>query len=97
MSLIAIIKIDDQCSDREINDLLAQENSDNLCLVEENTTQVEQYEFVTIFPSCLKGKEGFEGISHGLEQATGKNEVPIVDCIPRQFAIAPVHCDNCLD
>jgi hypothetical protein len=48
-------------------------------------------------PLCLRGKEGFSGISHDLEQATGKNEVPIVDCIPRQSTIAPVHCDNCLD
>jgi hypothetical protein len=97
LSSIPMIEIDDQCSDQEINDFLAQENPDNLCLVEENTTQVEQYDFVTRLPPCLKGKEGFAGISHDLEQAIGKNEVPIVDCIPRRSAIAPVHCDSCLD
>jgi hypothetical protein len=42
-------------------------------------------------------KEGFVGIGHDLEQATGKNEVPIVDCIPCRSAITPVHCDNFLD
>jgi hypothetical protein len=48
-------------------------------------------------PPCLKGKEGFVGISHDLNQATGKHKIPVVDYIPHRSAIAPVHCDSFLD
>jgi hypothetical protein len=52
---------------------------------------------VSKLPPCLKGKEGFAGISHDLKQATGKNEIPVVDYIPHWSSIAPVHCDSFLD
>ena len=44
-----------------------------------------------------QGKEGFLGIGHNLEQTIGKNEAPLVDCVPRRSVITPVHCDSCLD
>ena len=52
---------------------------------------------MTNLTPCLKGKEGFFGIGHKLEQTTGKNEAPFIDCVPRRFSITPVHCDSCLD
>jgi hypothetical protein len=97
LSSIAMIEIDDQCSDPEINDFLAREDPENQCPRKEVVTQVEQYDFVSKLPPCLRGREEFAGISHDLEHATGKNEVPMVDCIPRQSTIPPVHCDSCLD
>ena len=95
--LIITIEVNGQCLDGEINDFLAHEDPKNQCLGKEVVTPIEQYDSVTKLPPCLKGKEGFAVISHDLEQATSKNEVPIVDCIPRRFVITPVHCDNCLD
>jgi hypothetical protein len=97
LSSISMIEVNDQCSDQEINDFLAQEDPDNQCPGNEAITQFEQYDFVSKLPLCLKGKEGFAGIGHDLEQATGKHEIPIADCIPHRSAITPVHCDSCLD
>jgi hypothetical protein len=76
---------------------LAREDPKNQCSRREVITHVEQYDFVTNLPPCLKGKEGFLGIGHNLEQTTGKNEAPLVDCVPRRSTITPVHCDSCLD
>jgi hypothetical protein len=92
-----MINVNDQCSDQEINDFLVQEHPDNQYSENEAITQVEQYDFVSKLPPCLKGKEGFASIIHDLKQATGKHEIPVVDYIPYRFAIVPVHCDNCLD
>jgi hypothetical protein len=97
LSSILTIEVNDQCSDQEINDFLAQEDPDNQCPRNETNAQVEQYDFVSRFPPCLKGQEGFNGISHDLSQATGKHKIPIADFIPHRSAIAPVHCDSCLD
>jgi hypothetical protein len=97
MSSIDTIKIDDKCSYREINQFLACEDPKDQCPGKGVVSQVEKYDFVSNLPPCLKGKERFSSIGHDLEQAIGKNEVPIVDYIPRQSAITPVHCDNCLD
>jgi hypothetical protein len=95
--LIDLIEIDDRYSDQEIDDFLAREDPKNQCSREEVVTHVEQYDFVTNFPPCLRGKEGFSGIGHDLEQATGKNEALVVDYVPRRSVITPVHCDSCLD
>jgi hypothetical protein len=92
-----MIEVNDQCSDQEINDFLAQKDLDNQCPENEVITQVEQYDFVSKLPPCLKSKEGFAGISHDLKHAIGKHEIPIADYIPHRSAIAPVHCDSCLD
>jgi hypothetical protein len=97
LSSISTIEVNDHCSDQEINDFLAQEDPDNQCLGNETTGQDEQYDFVSRLPPCLKGKEGFAGISRDLKQATGKQEKPVVEYIPHRSAIAPVHCDTCLD
>jgi hypothetical protein len=97
LSSISTIEVNDHCSDQEINDFLAQEDPDNQSLKNETVGQVEQYDFVSRLPPCLKGQEGFVGISHDLKQATGKHEIPIVEYIPHRSAIAPVHCDSCLD
>jgi hypothetical protein len=96
LSSIDPIEIDDRCSDREIDDFLAREDPKNQCSRKEVVTQVEQYDFVTNLPPCLKGKESFSGIDHDLEQTIGKNEAPVVDCVPRRAAITPMHCDSCL-
>jgi hypothetical protein len=97
LSSIDLIEIDDRCSYREIDDFLAREDPKNQCSRREVITHDEQYDFVTNLPPCLKGKEGFLGIGHNLEQTTGKNEAPLVDCDPRRSTITPVHCDSCLD
>ena len=76
---------------------MAREDPKNQCSRREVITHVEQYDFVTNLPPCLKGKEGFLGIGHNLEQTIGKIEAPLVDYVPRQFAITLVHCDSCLD
>ena len=62
-----MIKIYDQCSYWEINNFLAREDLENQCPRKEVVTQVEQYDFVTKVPPCLKGKQGFVGIIHDLE------------------------------
>jgi hypothetical protein len=97
LSSISMIEVNDHCSDDEINDFLALEDLDNQCLGNETLGQAEQYDFVSRLPPFLKGQEGFAGISHDLKQATGKHETPIVEYIPPRPAIAPVHCDSCLD
>ena len=83
MILIDLIKIDDWCLDREIDNFLACEDPKNQCSRREFITNDEQYDFVTNLPPCLKGKEEFLGIGHSLEQTTGKNEAPLFDCDPR--------------
>jgi hypothetical protein len=97
LSSIDPIEIDDRCSNREIEDFLAREDPENQCYRREVITHVKQYEFVTNFPPCLKGKEGFSGIEHDLEQTIGKNEAPLVYCVPRRSTISPVHYDSYLD
>jgi hypothetical protein len=97
LSSIYTIEINDHYSYQEINDFLAREDPDNQCPDNEAITQIEQYDFVSKLPPCLEVKEGFAGISHDLKQATMKQEIPVVDYIPHQFSIAPIHCDNCLD
>jgi DNA-directed RNA polymerase subunit N (RpoN/RPB10) len=97
LSSIDLINIDDWCSDREIDDFLAREDLENQCSRREVITHVEQYDFMTNLPPCIKGKEGFLGIGHELEETIGKNEVPLVDHVSRRSAISPVHCDSCLN
>jgi hypothetical protein len=94
---ISTIEVNDSCSNQEINDFLAQEDTNIQCLGNETIGQDEQYEFVSGLPPCLKGKEGFVGISRDLKQARGKQEKPVVEYIQHRSAIAPVHCDTCLD
>jgi hypothetical protein len=36
-------------------------------------------------------------LGHDLKQATGRAEAPIAEYTQTRPAIAPVHCDNCLD
>jgi len=97
LTSIDLIEIDDRCSDREIEDLLAREDPENQCSRREVITHVKQYDFVTNFPLCLKGTEGFSGIRHDLEKTTSKNEAPLVDCVPHRSTISPIHCDRFLD
>jgi hypothetical protein len=91
------IDINDQFSDWEIDNFLAREDPENQCPRKEVVTQVEKYDFVSKLPPCLKGKESFSGIGHDLEQNIGKNEAPVVDCVPHWSSITLVHCDNWLD
>jgi hypothetical protein len=62
----------------KINDFLAREDLENQCLGKEVVTQVEQYDFVSKLPPCLRAREGFAGISHDLEQTTGKMKYPLL-------------------
>jgi hypothetical protein len=48
------------------------------------------------YPHVSEAKRFFS-ISHDLEQAIGRHEASVTDCIPQQSIIAPVHCDNYLD
>jgi hypothetical protein len=59
LSSIAMIEIDDQCSDREINDFLAREDPENQCPRKEVVTQVEQYDFVSKFTPVSQRKRRF--------------------------------------
>jgi hypothetical protein len=86
----------DEVSDHEIEDFLAREDPEMQCSKKEVITHVEPYDFVTNLYPCLKGKKGFSGIDHDLEQTTGKVEAPLVDCVLRRSAISPVPCDSCL-
>jgi hypothetical protein len=97
LSSISMIKVNDHCSNDEINDFLAREDMDNQCLENETFGQVVQYNFVSRLPPFLKGQEGFVGIGHDLKQATGRAEAPIAEYTQPRPAIAPVHCENCLD
>jgi hypothetical protein len=92
-----MIKVNNHCSDEEINDFLAWEDPDNQCLKNETVGQAEQYDFVSRLPPFLKGQEGFAGISHDLKQVTEKHEIPVVEYVPPQPAIASTLCDSCLD
>jgi hypothetical protein len=97
LSSIEPIEIDDRGSDHEIEDFLIWEDPENQCSRREVITHFEPYDFVTNLPPCLKGKEGFSGIGHDLEQTVGKIEAPLVDCVPHRSVVTPVHCDSCLD
>jgi hypothetical protein len=94
---ISTIKVNDHCLDEDINDFLAKEDPDNQCLKNEIVVQAKPYDFVSRLPMFLKGQEGFVGLIHDLKQVARKHERPIVEYIPPQPSIAPVHCDNCLD
>jgi hypothetical protein len=97
LSSISVIEVDDHLTDDEINDFLAREDVDNQCLGNEIVSEATQYDFVSKLPLFLKDQKGFAGIGHDLKQATGKTEAPIVEYTQPRPAIAPVHCDNCLD
>jgi hypothetical protein len=94
---ISTIEVNDHCSDEEINDFLALEDPYNQSLKNETVGQVEQYDFVSRLPLCLKGQEGFAGIGHDLKQDIGKHEILVAENIPHRSTIAPVHCVSFLD
>jgi hypothetical protein len=97
LSSISVIKVNDHCSEHEINDLLTREDVDNQCLENETIGQAIKYEFVSRLPLFLKIQEGCVGIGHDLKQAMGNTEAPIADYTQPQPAITPVHCGNYLD
>jgi hypothetical protein len=53
----------------------------------------EPYDFVTNFPPCLKGKEGFYGIRPDQKKITDKVDTPMFDCALHRPAISPIQCD----
>ena len=55
----------------------------------------EPYEFVTNFPPCLKGKEGFSGIRNDQGKIAGKVDTSMFDCTLHQPSILPGQCDVC--
>jgi hypothetical protein len=97
LSLISTIEVNHHYSDEEINDFLAWEHPNSQSLKNKIVSQVEKYDFVSRLHPCLKGQESFTSMGHDLKQAIGKHEIPVAENIPHRSAIAPVHCDNCLD
>jgi hypothetical protein len=49
---------------------------------------------VSNFPPCLKGKEGFSGISHNLKKTIDKTNVYVADYLLHRPTTSPVHCDG---
>jgi hypothetical protein len=94
---IPVIEVDDHLSDDEINEFLSREYVDKQCLGNEIYIQDIQYDFVSEIPPFLKNQEGFAGISHDLKQAIENTKAPIAEHTQPLPAIAPVHCENCLD
>jgi len=92
-----MIEVNDHCSDDEINDFLTLENLDNQCLRNETIGQYEKYDFVSRLPMFLKGQNHFLSIGQDLKKSTRKHKILVVEYIPPRPAIAPVHCDSCLD
>jgi hypothetical protein len=83
--------------DPEIEDFLVREDPELQGSRKEITGPTEPYDFVSNFPPCLKGKEGFSGISHNLKQTTDKTNAPMVDCVLHRPTTSPVHCDGCFE
>jgi hypothetical protein len=96
LSSIDPIEID-EVSDPEIEDFLVQEDPELQGSRREVTIPTEPYDFVTNFPPCLKGKEGFSGIRQDLKQTTDKTDAPMVDCVLHRPTTSPVHCDDCFN
>jgi hypothetical protein len=67
LSLIGLIEID-ECSDPEIEEFLILEDPDLQGYRKKVIAPTEPYDFVTNFPPCLKGKEGFSGIRPDQEE-----------------------------
>jgi hypothetical protein len=79
-SSIDPIKIDEG-SDLEIEDYLVREDPELQYSRREITGPTEPYDFVSNFPPCLKGKEGFSGIRHNLKKTTDNTDAPVADCV----------------
>jgi len=94
MSSFDPIEINDG-KDPEIEDFLVQEDPELQGFKREVTSPTEPYEFMTNFPPCLQGKEGFSSIKHDLKQTTYNIDAPVVDYVLHQSTTSPVHCDDC--
>jgi hypothetical protein len=94
LSSIGLIKID-ECSDPEIEDFLVLEDPEFQGYRKKVIVPTEPYDFVTNFPPCLKGKEGFSGIRPDQKKIAGKIDTPLFDCALHRPAISPVQCDVC--
>jgi hypothetical protein len=81
-------------SDPEIEDFLVREDPELQGSSREVIVPTEPYDFVTNFPPCLKGKEGFSGIRQDLKKTTDKTDAPMVDCVLHRPTTSPVHCDD---
>jgi hypothetical protein len=84
-----------ECLDHEIEDFLVLEDPKSQGHRKKVIVLTEPHDFVTKFPSCLKGKEGFSGISPDQKKIVGKIDTPLFDCALHRPAISPVQCDLC--
>jgi hypothetical protein len=94
LSLIGPIEVD-EVSDSEIEDFLALEDPDCQGYRKKVIVPTEPYDFVTNFPLCLKGEEGFSGIRHNQGKIAGKVDTSMFDCTLHRPAIPSVQCDVC--
>jgi hypothetical protein len=94
LSSIGPIEVD-EVSDPEIEDFLVLEDPDCQGYRKKVIVPTEPYDFVTNFPPCLKGKEGFSGIRHDQKKIAGKVDTSMFDCALHRPAIPPVQCDVC--
>jgi hypothetical protein len=85
LSSIGPIEIDEG-SDPEIEYFLVREDPELQGSKREVIGPTEPYDFVTNFPPCLKGKEGFSGIMHDQKKTTGKTDTP---CLTMHFIDLP--------
>jgi hypothetical protein len=79
MSSIGLIEIDEG-SDPEIKYFLVLEDPKFQGSRKKVIIPTEPYDFVTNFPPCLKGKEGFSSIMHDQKKTTGKTDTSMFDC-----------------
>jgi hypothetical protein len=94
LSSISPIEIDEG-SDPEIEDFLVREDPELQGSKREVIGPTEPYDFVTNFPPCLKGKEGFSGIMHDQKKTTGKTDTSLFDYALHRHSISLVQCDVC--
>jgi hypothetical protein len=94
LSLIGPIEVD-EVSDLEVEYFIVLEDLDCQGYRKKVIVPTEPYDFVTNFPPCLKGKEGFSGIKHNHRKIEGKVHTSMFDCALRQPAFPPIQCDVC--
>jgi hypothetical protein len=94
LSLIGPIDVD-EVSDSEIEDFLDLEDPDCQGYRKKVIVPTEPYDFVTNFPPCLKGEEGFSGIGLDQGKIADKVDTSMFECTLHRPSIPPIQCDVC--
>jgi hypothetical protein len=87
--LIDLIEVD-EVLDSEIEDFLSLEDPYCQGYMKKVIVPTEHYDFVTNFPPCLKGEEGFSGIGLNQWKIAGKVDTSMFDYTLHRPAIPPV-------